>query len=292
MNTLTALIRRNLTSYIRDRSSVFLSLLSALILLMLYLLFLGSLQIDTLREAMPRATDDEIGYFVGSWVYAGIVMISTFTTGLGALGIYVEDRVSDRFKEFRVSPIRESHLILGYQLSAVVVATIMSTVLLLVGALLMLLLYGSFPGASELLRAFALIVLMSIAFAALSSFVLTFIGSTGAYTGLSTIVGTLLGFLAGAYLPVGLLSSGISSTINALPFSWAAMLLREPLAGQALDDISHGVDQARDAIADYYGFTLSIGDTVLEPLWAIVGLGAVAVIFTVLGSWRIGKTIR
>lgn len=292
MTTVMTLIGRNLRIYFRDRAAVFLSLLSAVILLLLYLLFLGSLQVDNLKAQLPNSDTGDIGWFVGSWVFAGIITISTFTTGLAALGSYVDDRSSGRFKEFRVSPIRRWQLILGYLLSAVVVATLMSTVLLLGGALLMQVLYGHFPSPLGLLQAFGLIVLLSTAFAAFSSFLLTFIGTASAYTAMSTIVGTLLGFLAGAYLPLGLLSTEIGNVINALPFSPAAMLLREPLAGPALDQLAGGVAQAHTEIGNYYGFTLSIGDLVIEPIWAIVGLVVMAVVFTTLGAWRIGRSLR
>lgn len=297
MNTVVTLTGRNLRIYFRDRTAVFLSLLSAVILLLLYLLFLGSLQVDNLRAQLPNASDDEIGWFVGSWVFAGIVMISTFTTGLAALGSYVDDRSSGRFKEFRVSPIRRWQLILGYLLSAVVVATVMSTVLLFIGSLLMLWLYGHSPNALELLHAFGLIVLMSTAFAAFSSFLLTFVATSSAYTAISTIVGTLLGFLAGAYLPLGILSQNIGNVINSMPFSPAAMLLREPLASPALDQLvgsvnTAGQEQARRAVSEYYGFVLKIGDVTVEPFWGILGLIAMAIVFTGLGAWRIGRSIQ
>ena len=48
---------------------------------------------------------------------------------------------------------------------------------------------------------------------------MTFVNSTSSFTTVSTITGTLLGFLAGAYLPLGLLSKSVVNVINALPFS-------------------------------------------------------------------------
>ena len=68
MRTTLALVGRNLTIYFRDRVGVFLSLLSALILLLLYTLFLGSLQVDTIQESLPNASDDEVRAFVDTWV--------------------------------------------------------------------------------------------------------------------------------------------------------------------------------------------------------------------------------
>lgn len=292
MSSTLALVGRNLRIYFRDRAVVLLSLLSAVILLLLYLLFLGSLQVENLREALPDASDDNIAWFVGSWVYSGIVMITTLSTGLAALGAYVDDRVSGRFKEFRVSPIRRWQLILGYQLSAVVVATLVSVVVLLAGALLLRLLYGHSPSPLDLATAVGLIVLLSMAFAALSSFLLTFVSSQGAFSAFSTIVGTLLGFLAGAYLPLGLLSPTMVNVLNVLPFSPAAMLLRGPLAGDALEGLSGDVVQARDAVAGYYGFDLSVGGVAVQPVWVVLGLLVMTVVFTTLGAWRIGRTIR
>ncbi|MGO1384876.1 MAG: hypothetical protein ACTHU1_08810, partial [Arachnia sp.] len=101
-----------------------------------------------------------------------------------------------------------------------------------------------------------------------------------------------LGFLAGAYLPLGLLSSTMVKVLNVLPFSPAAMLLRQPLAGDALDRLSGDMSQARDAVSSYYGFDLSVGDVTLQPMWVVVGLMVMTVIFTALGAWRIGRTIR
>ena len=292
MRSTFALVGRNLRIYFRDRASVFLSLLSPIILLLLYLLFLGSLQVESLRESLPEAGDNDIAWFVGSWVYAGIVVITTLSTGLAALGAYVDDRVSGRFKEFRVSPIRRWQLILGYQLSAVVVATLVSGIVLLGGALLLRLLYGHSPAALDLLTAAGLILLLSMAFAALSSFLLTFVSSPGAYTAFSTIVGTLLGFLAGAYLPLGVLSPKMVNVLNVLPFSPAAMLLREPLAGDALERLVGEVSGAQDAVSGFYGFDLNVGDVSLQPVWVVLGLLLMTALFTSLGAWRIGRTIQ
>ncbi len=167
-----------------------------------------------------------------------------------------------------------------------------SSVVLIGGAVMMQALYGHFPSVLDLLTAFGYIVLLSTAFAALSSFLLTFISSQGAYTTFSTIVGTLLGFLAGAYLPLGTLSATMDKVLNVLPFSPAAMLLRQPLATNALDGLAGGVGEIHEAVSAYYGMTLTVGSLTLSPALVILGLLAMAVVFTFLGLWRIGRTMR
>ncbi|AXE37414.1 ABC transporter permease [Acidipropionibacterium virtanenii] len=293
MRTTLAFVRRNLTIYFRDRAGVFLSLLSAVILLLLYTLFLGSLQIDSIKESLPAASDDDIHAFVNCWVLAGIVMITTFTTSFGAMGVFVDDRVFGRFKDFRVAPMRRFQLILGYQGAAFIVSSLMSLVIMVIGVALLMAVHSvdviSWPG---LALAAGYVLLLSAAFSAVSSFVLTFVRSSNAYTAVSTIVGTLLGFLAGAYLPVGLLSSTVRDVINALPFSPAAMLLREPLAGRARDTLAGGVSQAATSLDSYYGFTLSVSSFDIGTLFTVVALIVVLILFTTLGALRIGRVLR
>ncbi len=55
MRTVSILTGRNLRLFFRDRAGVFFSLLSALILIALYALFLGNLQVDNLTERFPNA---------------------------------------------------------------------------------------------------------------------------------------------------------------------------------------------------------------------------------------------
>ena len=292
MRIVLSLVKRNLRIYRRDRAGVLLSLLAALMLLLIYALFLGAIQADSLKAKLPSAASEDVGYFVASWVFGGIVMITCVTTGLGALGAYVDDRATGRFKEFRVCPIRRHQLILGYQLSAVVVSFVMTLIVSAVGAAVVKLVYGDIPGWGSFLTALGYVVLFAFAFSAISSFVITFISSRNGFTALSTIVGTLLGFLAGAYLPVGALSGTVVNGINVLPYSPAVVLLREPLAGDALDRVTGGVQQARESIGEYYGFTLDIGGTSVSTPWILAAFVGLTVVFTALGTYRIGKTIK
>ena len=170
MRTTLTLVGRNLTIYFRDRTGVFLSLLSALILLLLYTLFLGSLQVDTIRESLPNATEDEVRAFVNTWVLAGIIMITTFTTGFGSMGVFVDDRVSGRFRDFRVAPLKRWQLILGYLGAAFVVAVLMATIILSVGVGILVALHStSLFTWGGIAQSFGLILLLSLAFASISA---------------------------------------------------------------------------------------------------------------------------
>ena len=55
MRIVLSLVKRNLRIYRRDRAGVLLSLLAALMLLLIYALFLGAIQADSLKAKLPSA---------------------------------------------------------------------------------------------------------------------------------------------------------------------------------------------------------------------------------------------
>lgn len=284
--------RRNLLLFVRDRTAVFFSLLSPLILLAVYAFFLGGLQVKSLTEQFPGASGDDVRGFVDAWVFAGITMITALTTGLAALSVFVEDGESGRFRDFLVSPIRRSSLVLGYMGATVVIAVGMTTFFLVVSQLYTFARGDSVMSAPQLGRCFLVILLSAGAFSALSAFAVTFVRTNGAFAALSTIVGTLVGFLAGAYIPIGALPAGAVNVMNALPFAQSAMLVRQPFTEASIAALTDGRPAALAEVESFFGITASVGGTEVTTATAVVVLLVVVVVFAALGAWRMGRRIR
>ncbi len=77
MTVILAITGRNLRLYFRDRLGVFFSLLGALVLFLLYMLFLRSLQTSSLESSFPDASPATISAFVDTWMFAGIISITS-----------------------------------------------------------------------------------------------------------------------------------------------------------------------------------------------------------------------
>lgn len=292
MSIVLGIVSRNLRLFFRDRLNVFFSLLSGLILFLLYTLFLARLQVDGLSATLPNATDAQIEAFIDSWMLSGIVLLTTVTSSIGALSALVDDRASGRFADFLVAPIRRTHLVLGYLVSSVIVAIIMSTVILVLTVGYLGVLRGVWLSPRAVLISLAVVILCCAAFTALAAFGASFLRTTGAYSAFATVLGTILGFVAGAYIPVGSLPDGVASTINALPFAQGAMLLRRPFTTETLAAVTGGDAQASDSLAQFYGIDLYVGSAVV-PVWLALGvLLVVAVGFTALSAGRIRALLR
>src|SRR5690606_36717968 len=105
--------------------------------------------------------------------------------------VFVEDAPSGRFRAFLVWPIRSAQLTLGYLLSAFIVGVILTAIVLAVAVLYLGIIDGLWLSTGQILRAFGIGVLSVAAFAALWSFVVSWVRTSGAFSGLATIVGTI-----------------------------------------------------------------------------------------------------
>lgn len=292
MSVVLAIVRRNLQIFFRDRLNVFFSLLGAVILFGLYTLFLGNLQIADLADSLPGATTGEVQAFVDSWMFAGIVLITTVTTGLGGLAVLVDDDQSGRFRDFLVAPLRRGQLVLGYLLSAAAVAVILSVVVLILSVVYLGVLRGTWFSPAAIVRSLMIVVLSCVAFTAFSALIVSFVRTNGAFSGLATIVGTVLGFIAAAYIPIGAFPETVASVVAALPFAQAGMLLRREFSEGTLATITADAPGAEVPLRAFYGLDLTIGDWAV-PAWFVIGvLVAITLVCTILSAVRIRRRIR
>lgn len=292
MPALTALVRRNLRIFFRDKLNVFFSLLGALILFLIYALFLGEMQVQMVQDALPDVPKNDASFFVNSWMFSGIVTITTFTTGLGAFSTLVDDGQTGRFKDFLVSPTRPRTLTLGYIVSAMVVSLIMSFAVLALSIVYLGLSTEVWLGAEQILRLAGITALCCAAFTALGAFMVSFVRTAGANSGLNTVVGTVLGFIAAAYIPVGAFPAGVANVASALPFAQAGMLLRREFTEPALDALTSGNAEAAGEMRALYGIDLTAWSWQVSGTFVLLILVALFIGFTALAALRIRARIR
>ncbi len=289
---IASLVRRNITLYFRDKSGVFFSLLAPLIMFVLYVFFLGNLQTTNIRESFSGSSTDAINFFITSWIFAGILTITTVTTGLAALQVYVADLASGRFRDFAVSPIKRWKIITGYFGSTFIISLVMTTIVLVLGELYVVLNGGSWLTLHNALLTYGVLLLLCGSFAAVSSFIVTFVKSESAYASLSVILGTSIGFLAGVYVPVGSLPAGVANVINTLPFSQAASLVRKFFVQQSVDGLANGHGAADTKLNQMYGLSIQVDGHVIAASTVLGILVAIGIIFGLAAIWRIAQKLK
>lgn len=290
---IASLTKRHIQVFYRDKGAVFFSLLSPLIVFLLFLLFLGATQLTSLKESLPNVDESKLSLFINSWAYAGIVMTTAITTGLAALGVFVADRESGRFTDFAISPVPRWKVVVSYLLATASIATIITTVVYIAAQIHLLMQGATIPTPEILIQTVGRYLLIVFSFAALSSLVITFIKSNSVFTSLSVIVGTGIGFMAGIYVPLGIMSASVANVLNALPFAQAAVLLREPFVSVPLENIGEGQPvQVVQHLTEIYGLQAVIDGHIISSSTIILLLTVIGIVALTLATMQISRKLK
>ena len=289
MNTSLSLTHRNLKLFFRDKASVFFSLLSMLIIVMLYALFLGKIQVQSIEESVGR-TIPGAEWLVNSWIFAGILAVGTVTVSLGAYGTMVDDVHSGRIKDFFVSPMRRSQLVAGYMVSAALISLIINLVVLIVAEAYIAITGGQLLSPMQMLETLGILCLSIFSFSSLVCFITSYVKSPNAFGALSTILGTMIGFLTGSYVPVGILPGAVVTAIKCIPFTYSALWLRQVFTAEPMQQVFEGAPaQTAKSYADLYGISLYFGDTPILPWMMALIIAVTGVMFFALSIWRLSR---
>ena len=278
--------KRNLRIYFRQKSTVFFSLMSVFIIILLYVLFLGK----NLTSSLTANGIDGVENLVNSWVMAGIISVASITTTMGAFNVMVEDRVKNLSKDFFSSPIKKVTIVGGYVLSSYIVGFIMSIITFISAEV-----YIGFSGGEILnfiaaLKVLGIILISVFMSSSMVFFIVSFFYSQGAFSTASTIIGTLIGFVTGIYFPISVLSNSMQWLIKLFPLSHSAALLRQVMmTGPIGISFKHAGTLRINEFKESMGIILKFGDFTLTPAIHILILLAVGILFFILAVLNISR---
>ena len=281
MTGLGALIRRNTKLYFKDKGMFFTSLITPLILLVLYGTFLSNVYEETFRSAVEAAgttvSDKLIGGCVGGELISSLLAVSCVTVAFCSNLLMVQDKITGTRKDLTIAPVKSGVLALSYYMS-----TLLSTLLICFAATGVCLAYLAYVGwyltigdVAALLLDVVLLVLFGTA---LSSCVNYPLSTQGQASAVGTIISAGYGFICGAYMPISQFSEGLQKVISFLPGTYGTSLLRNHVLRGVFGEMgaqgfpNEVVEAIRDSVdCNLYFF----GNKVAIPTMYIVLAGAV-----------------
>ncbi|MDE5897395.1 MAG: ABC transporter permease [Clostridia bacterium] len=273
------LIKRNCKVYFKDKGLFFSSLIAPLILFFLFVAFLGDVYRDSLISNLPKGAEIPsrlIEGFAGGWLMSSLLAVSAVSIAFTANMVMVQDKVTDRFSDFAVSPVAQSTLALGYYISTALVTLLVCSTALAVG-FVYLAIVGWYLSVADVFYAILDLILLVLFGTALSSIVCRFIKSQGGITAVEAIVSSAYGFLCGAYMPIASLANVIGNALMFLPGTYGTALLHEHFMGGAIDEIgSRFSAESAQAMRDGFDCTLDFFGTAV-PEWVCFLLISVTV---------------
>ena len=122
MNTVFALIKRNRKLFFRDKGMLISSLITPIILIVLYATFLQNVYKDSFQSALPGMMDVSeklINGTVAGQLAAALLAVSCVTVTFCVNLTMIQDKASGARKDFDVSPVHRPVLYIGYFCSTV-----------------------------------------------------------------------------------------------------------------------------------------------------------------------------
>ena len=283
------LVTRNIRIFLTDKAAVFFSILGAMIAILLIQFFLKSSIIDSMvADFTGRANRTDAEHLLDAWLIASACVIASGTTGLGALGIFVQDRETARWRDFLVTPAPRWSITGGYVVSAGIISMTLTTIVFLAGTTYCWL-HRVPLNMGGLLESWVWLMVSSLAFTSLMSMVVSLLKTQGSFAGFSIIIGTGFGFFAQTYVTASVLPTDVRNLLSSLPFAQASSLVRKPYTYEAISALP---EILREPTMEAMGITLHIGSTSVTTGMITSVLIAMIVVFSII-SWQImARTVK
>jgi len=285
---LLRLVKRNILVYCRDKSNIFFSLLSMLIIIGLMVIFLGKMNADGVLNLLKQhggvrdalVDQKNVDNMVMLWTLGGIVVVNSVTITLSMIGIMVEDEVEKKLGSFYVSPVNRIVFVLGYIIAAVVMAIIICVLTVAVGEGYFAIIGGDLLSVTQLGKILIYIILNVFTSSCMVFLILNFVHTQSALSGLGTIIGTLVGFMAAIYLPMGMLPDKVQTVLKCFPMVHGSSFLRDIFTSEIITKTFQNCpQQVIDQYKEYMGMTLTYNNNIISNVTKMAFMVISGIIF-------------
>lgn len=239
MSTALILIKRNVKLFFKDKGMFFTSLITPMILLVLYATFLGNVYRDSFTSSLPEGfslPEELINGLVGGELVSSILAVSCVTVAFCSNFLMVQDKVRGTIKDFTISPVPSSVMSLSYYF-----ANLLTTLIICYAATAICLVYVAIVGwymtVGDVFLLLLDVTLLVLFGNALSSVINFFLNSQGQISAVGTIVSSCYGFVCGAYMPISSFADGLQKVIACLPGTYGTSLVRNHAMQGALSEM-------------------------------------------------------
>lgn len=273
LRKLGALVTRNIKCYFKDKFLFLVSLITPMILLVLFITFLRSTYIQSFNEIFNafafEADKRVVEGLAGSWLLSSIMAVCSVTVAICSNAVMVQDKVEGSYNDLRVSPVKGTTISLSYFIGNFIVTLLVMLIVLVIGFIYIAIVgwYLSFGDVMLILLDIICCVLFG---SLLSSVIESFITSQGGMSALSALVSAMYGFICGAYIPLSQFSEGIRNVVCFLPGTYSVGILRKHFMAGYIEQLDKlGLPQAgQDAILDAFDGNLYVMGSQI-PLWTM-----------------------
>ena len=291
MKTVFALVRRNRQLFFRDKGMLMSSLITPLILIVLYATFLANVYKDSFQSALPEFLEIEdkiINGTVAAQLTAALLAVSCITVTFCVNLTMVQDKAFGTRKDFNVSPVKKPVIYIGY-FFATVLNSLMVNGLALVVCMGYMAKMGWYMTVTDVLWVILDMVLLVLFGAVLSSVVCYPLKTQGQMSAVGTIVSAGYGFICGAYMPVSNFGEGLQKFLSFLPSTYGTSMLKNHMMRgvfEEMEDIGFpeevvdGIATSLDCNPKFFEHVVTVNEMILVMAASVVVLGGLYILLT------------
>ena len=276
MRGILGFIKRNVLLFFKDWQSILFSLLTSIIVLVLYLLFLKGTFVSAIQSAMEQypglasmVPQKDINMFANLFLLSGILGSAMISVPFSCITVVVKDRANKVDYDILATPMKRGQIIFAYFVSAVLTSTLLTDIILAVGLIGIRMQGNMYLNASQVIKAFSVVALGSISASAIFMIIVLFFKTVSACETFFGILSAASGFVIGAYIPISQFSNEIQTVCNLFPASQITIMLRNILLNGLLEHINtrlQGVDQGMFVLSlkEYFTFQAKLFNGYLD----------------------------
>ena len=304
MRGFLGLTKRNLLLFFKDKQSIIFSLLTSMIVLALYLLFLKDTFVNAMDSAMNQFPSlsslidkNDKDMFANLILLTGILGSAMITVPYNCLITLVKDRENKVDYDILATPLKRGQIIFSYFISAALSSVILTSIILAIGLGVIGVQGDIYLGIGEILKAFGVVALGSISATSIFMIVVLFFKSVSASGAFFGMLSAASGFIIGAYIPISQCSEAVQTVCNIFPASQITIVLRNVLINGLLEHMNttlDGVDQGMfvTSIKELFSFKARLFDGYFDMSQMLVYIVVSIVICIVVQILVYSKTYK
>ena len=287
MRHINALAKRNIRLFLRDRSALFFSFFSSLLVIAIYFIFLAGLNAEELGHYGFEFEENAKYFIIYIQIITGVLILNSMTLSAGTFVIIARDFENRRIDSLLLTPVKPRELLLGYFISALLVSFIFNCIFWILSVLLIGALTGYFISFFTFAAGFAILLSASLISASIMLLFTALIKSPAAISIISSISATFFGVLCGIYTSYSILGKGAETAGSFIPFTHITILFKQLVLKDALSrfDLPENI---YNNIHDKLFAARNIGFCGLNtPQWALLLFCGIFAFLCLAAAWLI-----
>lgn len=236
---ITQLTKRNLLIFLKNPTSIFFSLITPVLILVIFIFLFDDNVLETAIQFIDiEVSVEEIKVISSGWMVSGIIGISVLTVGLNSMFIQIKDKEKHTINDYVASPVKLVYVTLSYFMSAFILTFMICLVFLTIGLVYLSVSTGVIFSFMTILELLLILLLSTLSGIIILMVITSFFKKTSTASSFTGVFSALIGFLIGAYLPIGLLPKGLQNMANLIPGSHSTGLFRNVIVNEMIEKLN------------------------------------------------------